>query len=76
MIGERIELWHKEEYHYPAAHGFIPIMVSYIHEDELMHPAMLVVPGAVTDLYRLRKHIWLLWNFIRPVIMCSSLNIQ
>ena len=28
MIGERIELWHKEEYHYPAAHGFIPIMVS------------------------------------------------
>ena len=30
MIGERIELWHKEEYHYPAAHGFIPIMVSYI----------------------------------------------
>lgn len=43
MIGERIELWHKEEYHYPAAHGFIPIMVSYIHEDELMHPAMLVV---------------------------------
>lgn len=44
MIGERIELWHKEEYHYPAAHGFIPIMVSYIHEDELMHPAMLVVP--------------------------------
>ena len=45
MIGERIELWHKEEYHYPAAHGFIPIMVSYIHEDELLHPAMLVVPG-------------------------------
>ena len=38
MIGERIELWHKEEYHYPAAHGFIPIMVSYIHEDELLHP--------------------------------------
>ena len=59
MIGERIELWHKEEYHYPAAHGFIPIMVSYIHEDELR-----------------RKHIWLQWNFIRPVIMCSSLNIQ
>ena len=72
MIGERIELWHKEEYHYPAAHGFIPIMVSYIHEDELMHPAMLVVPGGG----RLRKHIWLLWNFIRLVIMCSSLNIQ
>lgn len=45
MVGERIEIWKKEEYHYPAAHGFIPIMVSYIHEDERMHPAMLVVPG-------------------------------
>lgn len=45
MIGERIELWKKEEYHYPAAHGFVPIMISYIHEDELMHPAMLIVPG-------------------------------
>ena len=55
MIGERIELWHKEEYHYPAAHGFIPIMVSYIHEDELMHPAMLVVRVAVTDLCLRRK---------------------
>ena len=45
MIGERIELWHKEEYHYPAAHGFIPIMVSYIHEDEKKHPAMIIAPG-------------------------------
>ena len=45
MINERIEIWKKEEYHYPAAHGFIPVMFSYIHEDELMHPAMLVVPG-------------------------------
>ena len=31
MINERIEIWKKEEYHYPAAHGFIPVMFSYIH---------------------------------------------
>ena len=34
MINEKIEIWKKEEYHYPAAHGFIPVMFSYIHEDE------------------------------------------
>ncbi len=34
MINERIEIWQKEEYHYPAAHGFIPVMFSYIHEDK------------------------------------------
>ena len=28
MINERIEIWKKEEYHYPAAHGFIPVMLA------------------------------------------------
>ena len=42
MINERIEIWKKEEYHYPAAHGFIPVMFSYIHEDEKKHPAMII----------------------------------
>lgn len=45
MIGERIEIWEKEEYAYPAAYGFIPFIVSYIHEDETPRPAMVVVPG-------------------------------
>ncbi len=45
MINERIEIWKKEEYHYPAAHGFIPVMFSYIHEDEKKHPAMIIAPG-------------------------------
>ena len=45
MINERIEIWKKEEYHYPAAHGFIPVMFSYIHEDEKKHPAMVIAPG-------------------------------
>ena len=45
MINERIEIWKKEEYHYPAAHGFIPVMFSYIYEDEKKHPAMVIAPG-------------------------------
>lgn len=45
MIGQRIQIWREEEYHYPAAHGFVPIMVSYIHEDDRIHPGMLVAPG-------------------------------
>ena len=45
MINEKIEIWKKEEYHYPAAHGFIPVMFSYIHEDEKKHPAMIIAPG-------------------------------
>lgn len=35
----------KEEYSYEGAHGFIPVMVSYMHEDDKIHPAMIVVPG-------------------------------
>lgn len=45
MTGEKIILWREEEYHYPAAYGFIPFMTSYIHEDRDIRPAMLVVPG-------------------------------
>lgn len=45
MIGQRIEIWKEDEYSYPAAYGFIPFMVSYIHEDEKTRPCMLVVPG-------------------------------
>ncbi|HIY62699.1 MAG TPA: alpha/beta hydrolase [Candidatus Mediterraneibacter stercoripullorum] len=45
MIGQRIEIWKSEEYSYPAAYGFIPLMVSYIHEDQKIRPCMLVVPG-------------------------------
>ena len=49
MINEKIEIWKKEEYHYPAAHGFIPVMFSYIHEDEKKHPAMTGrrIPGSI-----------------------------
>ena len=45
MKGQRTEIWKKEEYSYEGAHGFIPVMVSYMHEDDKIHPAMVVVPG-------------------------------
>ena len=45
MIGQRVEIWKQEEYSYADAYGFIPIMVTYMHEDEKIRPAMLVVPG-------------------------------
>ena len=45
MIGERSAIWKEEEYSYPAAYGFIPFIVSYVHEDNRIRPAMLVVPG-------------------------------
>jgi len=45
MKGQRTEIWKKEEYSYEGAHGFIPVMVSYMHEDDKIHPAMIVVPG-------------------------------
>lgn len=38
-------LWQDSEYHYPLACGFIPTLVSYIHEESRERPAMLVVPG-------------------------------
>ena len=69
MINERIEIWKKEEYHYPAAHGFIPVMFSYIHEDEKKHPAMVIAPGGAY-----RKHTCRQWNSTRQVIMYSFWN--
>ena len=33
MFGETIKLWEEEEYTYPLACGFIPNLVSYIHEE-------------------------------------------
>ena len=71
MINERIEIWKKEEYHYPAAHGFIPVMFSYIHEDEKKHPAMII---AHIGKHLRQKHTCRLWNSTRPAIMYSFWN--
>ena len=45
MFGEVIRLWENGEYSYPRACGFVPNLVSYIHEDEKIRPCMIIVPG-------------------------------
>ena len=45
MFGEIIKLWEEGEYKYPLACGFIPNLVSYIHEEKEVKPCMVVVPG-------------------------------
>ena len=45
MIGEKTAIWKEGEYSYPAAYGFVPFIVSYMHEDDKIRPAMLVAPG-------------------------------
>ena len=42
---ERIDLWKPEEYTYPLAFGFMPNIRTYLHEDDKIRPAMIVVPG-------------------------------
>lgn len=45
MKSERFDIWKNAEYTYPMAFGFVPNLVSYLHEDEKIRPCMLVVPG-------------------------------
>ncbi len=45
MITKRIDLWKPEEYTYPLGFGFIPNIMTVLHEDDITRPAMLVVPG-------------------------------
>lgn len=42
---DTVYLWEKEEYQYPCAGDFLPNIRIYLHEDEEVRPAMLVVPG-------------------------------
>lgn len=45
MIGKRTAIWKKEEYLYEREGGEIPYLISYMHEDDQIRPAMIVVPG-------------------------------
>ena len=45
MKKQTINLWNKEDYTYPCAGEFLPNITAYLHEDEDVHLAMLVVPG-------------------------------
>lgn len=45
MKHERFDLWQPGEYSYPMAFGFMPNLMTYLHEDDEIRPAMIVVPG-------------------------------
>lgn len=45
MIRESIMIWNEGEYTYKNGHFQCIIMESYIHDDEQLRPAVLVVPG-------------------------------
>lgn len=54
MIHESHRLWTKEEYAYPFTGEFIPNIVTYIHDDDKVRPAILVVPGGA---YKMVSHL-------------------
>ena len=45
MMTKTIALWEQDEYEFPYAGAFVPNITAYLHADEQMRPAMIVVPG-------------------------------
>lgn len=45
MKSQRYNLWKEEEYNYPQAYGFVPNIVSYLHDDTAIRPCIVVAPG-------------------------------
>ncbi|MBD7913184.1 alpha/beta hydrolase [Clostridium sp. HBUAS56017] len=45
MINENYALWEKGEYKYEVKGDFIPNLVTYIHNDDNVRPAIIIVPG-------------------------------
>ncbi|MDS0525626.1 alpha/beta hydrolase [Clostridium sp. SHJSY1] len=45
MINETYALWSKEEYSYKTKGEFIPNIFTYIHNDNDVRPAIIIVPG-------------------------------
>lgn len=46
MQSNTYPLWSENEYNYPLTFGFIPNIVSYLHEEDFtVRPALLIVPG-------------------------------
>ena len=45
MICKRTAIWKREEYSYESEERDIPYVISYMHEDGQIRPAMIVVPG-------------------------------
>ncbi len=45
MRHDRINIWENGEYGYSAAFGFQPNLRTYLHEDGMARPCVLVIPG-------------------------------
>lgn len=45
MLKQTIRIWSKQEYSFPVVGDFVPTLTAYLHEDEEIRPAMLIVPG-------------------------------
>lgn len=45
MKHERIDIWQNGEYCYAEAYGFQPNLRTYLHEDGIKRPCVLVIPG-------------------------------
>ena len=45
MEKQKYLIWEPGEYDYPGAGAFVPFIMAAIHEDEEVHPAMIVAPG-------------------------------
>lgn len=41
----REDIWAEGEYNYAAAYGFKPNIHAYLHDDDKVRPAMMVIPG-------------------------------
>ena len=40
-----VRLWTQQQYQYPSAWGFIPKLDVYLHEDDVLRPAIIIAPG-------------------------------
>ena len=45
MKTDSYKIWAKHEYSYPMAFGFIPNLVSYLHDEDELKPCMIIAPG-------------------------------
>ena len=49
MQSLQIPIWENGEYDFPYTFGFVPKIHAFLHEDDRVRPAMLVIPGEATD---------------------------
>ena len=40
-----MRIWDKEDYSFPVVGDFIPTLTAYLHDDAVLRPAVLIVPG-------------------------------